>query len=80
MYIKTKIEICGGCGCGDTIQNINVKVPDHGQEYNIVIGWCMDCKKIVGYATPTLTKDGFDFNNYELHDLHEFYYIQERNK
>lgn len=75
LYPKIK----GGCpSCGDSLDQEELLVSDHGRRYNIFVVWCEDCKQIVGYIRPTPhslkhkeEKRFYDFNelDYQLVQL-----------
>ena len=40
-----------GCpACGDSLQTVEVIVPDHGHRRYLYLGWCMDCLEVKASA------------------------------
>ena len=55
----------GACPrCGDSLQTVTTRVPDHGTHRSLVIGWCMDCLAIKAWAVkaPSIRTRHLEFD------------------
>lgn len=57
LEVVVSIKIEGACPmCGDSIQQFELSVRDHGLIYTVYPVWCPDCKSIVAVAVPEIDR------------------------
>lgn len=70
LEIIKEIKVEGGCPrCGDSIQQLESVVNDHGNNYKIYPIWCPDCKSIVAIAKPIIDNRTSIIGKYIIEEL-----------